>query len=94
MAPEGFGIEVVEGETSIGGGSFPINPLRTALLQINLTTGGPQRLERGLRKLDPPVLARVRGDSVFVDLRTVPADEEDILIESLAAVMRNMKEKE
>ncbi len=92
--PDGFGIEVVEGETSIGGGSFPINPLRTVLLQINLTSGGPQRLERELRGLDPPVLARVRGDSVFVDLRTVPADEEKILIEILAAAMKNVKEKE
>ena len=92
--PDGFVIEEVEGETSIGGGSFPINPLRTALLQITLTTGGPQRLERELRRLDPPVLARVRGDSVFVDLRTVKADEEDILIDSLAAAMKKMKEKE
>ena len=92
--PDGFGIEVIEGETSIGGGSFPINPLRTALLRINLTSGGAQRLERELRRLDPPVLARVRGDSVFVDLRTVTAEEENILIESLAAAMKNVKEKE
>ncbi len=94
MTPEGFGIEVLEGESSIGGGSFPINPLRTVLLRINLTTGGPQRLERGLRRLDPPVLARVRGDSVFVDLRTVPSDQEDMLIESLASAMNDVKEKE
>ena len=93
-APEGFEIEVIEGESSVGGGSFPINPLRTALLRITLTAGGAQRLERGLRRLDPPVLARVRGDSVFVDLRTVSADEKDILIESLATAMRDMKEKE
>jgi len=92
--PGGFAVEVIEGETSIGGGSFPINPLRTALLQINVTSGGAQRLERELRRLDPPVLARVRGDSVFVDLRTVPVEEEDLLIESLAAAMKNVKEKE
>lgn len=92
--PGGFDVEVIEGETSIGGGSFPINPLRTALLQINLRSCGAQRLERELRRLDPPVLARVRGDSVFVDLRTVTADEEKILIESLAAAMKNVKEKE
>jgi L-seryl-tRNA(Ser) seleniumtransferase len=94
IAPDGFIIETVEGETSIGGGSFPINPLRTALLRINLTAGGPQRLERALRRLDPPVLVRVRGDSVFADLRTVPADEEKIFVDSLAAAMKNMKEKE
>ena len=92
--PDGFDIEVIEGETSIGGGSFPINPLRTALLRINLNSGEAPRLERELRRLDPPVLARVRGDSVFVDLRTVPSDEEDILIKSLAAAMKNVKEKE
>jgi L-seryl-tRNA(Ser) seleniumtransferase len=94
VAPDGFAIEEVEGETSIGGGSFPINPLRTALLQITLTAGGSQRLERELRRLDPPVLARVRGDSIFLDLRTVPVDEEEILVGSLAAAMRKVKEKE
>ncbi len=93
-AHNGFGIEVIEGETSIGGGSFPINPLRTALLQITLTAGGSQRLERELRRLDPPVLVRIRGDSVFVDFRTVHADEEEMLIENLAAAMRNVKERE
>jgi L-seryl-tRNA(Ser) seleniumtransferase len=93
-APAGSGVEVVEGETSIGGGSFPINPLRTVLLRITLTTGGPQRLERELRRLDPPVLVRVKGDSVFMDLRTVRADEEDILIDSLAEAMLGVKEKE
>jgi seryl-tRNA(Sec) selenium transferase len=63
-------------------------------VRINLTAGGPQRLERTLRKLDPPVLTRVRGDSVFVDLRTVSVDEEKILIENLAAAMRKVKERE
>jgi L-seryl-tRNA(Ser) seleniumtransferase len=94
MTPDGFTVEEVDGETSIGGGSFPINPLRTVLLQITLTAGGPQRLERELRRLDPPVLARIRGDSVFVDLRTVSAEEENILVESLAAAMKKVKERE
>jgi L-seryl-tRNA(Ser) seleniumtransferase len=86
----GFVVEVVEGETSIGGGSFPINPLRTALLQITLTAGSAQRFERELRKIEPPVLARVRGESIFIDLRTVSTDEEELLVEILAAVMKNM----
>jgi L-seryl-tRNA(Ser) seleniumtransferase len=93
-APAGFDIETVEGESSVGGGSYPINPLRTALLKINLTAGGPQRLERALRREDPPVLARVRGDSVFIDLRTVPEDDEETLISSLVDAMSNMKDKE
>ncbi len=94
VAPEGFEIEAVEGEASIGGGSFPINPLRTALVRINLTAGGPQRLDRALRELEPPVLTRVRGDSVFMDLRTVSADEEEILMMNLAAAMKKAMEKE
>jgi L-seryl-tRNA(Ser) seleniumtransferase len=76
----GCRIEVVVGETSVGGGSYPINPLRTALVEITLPSGRPEGLSRDLRSMDPPVLVRVKGDSVFIDLRTVrPSDEEMLL---------------
>lgn len=76
-------VEVVDGESSVGGGSYPIKPLRTTLVEINLPSGHPERLSTCLRGMDPPVLVRVKGDSVFVDLRTVTPTSEETLLKYL-----------
>jgi L-seryl-tRNA(Ser) seleniumtransferase len=83
--PDGGGIEVrtVDGESSIGGGSFPINPLRTVLVEITIRRAPPERLAETLGSGDPAVLLRVRGDAVYVDLRSVTEAEEETLRERL-----------
>jgi hypothetical protein len=44
------------------------------------------KLEQGLRAADPPVIARITGDRLVIDLRTVSATEED----ELAAAVRSL----
>jgi L-seryl-tRNA(Ser) seleniumtransferase len=82
-APSDCRVEAVDGESSVGGGSYPIKPLRTTLVEINLPSGRPERLSTCLRGMDPPVLVRVKGDSVFVDLRTVTPTSEETLLKYL-----------
>jgi len=77
-------IEVVDGESSIGGGSYPTNPLPSALVKVTLTTGVPEKLAEALRRDDPAVLVRIKGESVYMDLRTVIEEEEPILLERVA----------
>lgn len=72
-------VETVEGESAIGGGTFPNNPLPTELIEINLAPGNAEKLARILRCSDPAVLVRVKGESIFVDLRTVQRAEEELL---------------
>jgi L-seryl-tRNA(Ser) seleniumtransferase len=79
-----IGVAVGESESSIGGGSFPINPLRTVVVQINLASDRAERLSAHLRGGNPSVLVRVKGGSVIIDPRTVRGEEEDILIARLA----------
>lgn len=76
-------VRTVDGESSIGGGSFPINPLRTTLVEINLPAGLSQRLSDFLRRADPALFVRVRGESIFLDLRTVAERDEQILLKSI-----------
>ncbi len=76
-------IALEEGESSIGGGSFPVDPLPTMLVGIGLPGGGAMRLSGYLRSLDPAVVVRVKDQRVAIDIRTVLDDEEDILRESL-----------
>jgi len=85
-------VSVEESESSIGGGSFPINPLRTAVVQITLSPDRSERLAALLRRGNPAVLVRVRGSSVIIDPRTVFDDEEETLIakmsEGLGEILR------
>ena len=88
----GVGVRVEENESSIGGGSFPSNPLRTVLVNITLPPGRSEKLAAHLRRGDPSVMVRVKGDAVMIDPRSMAADEEDLLIaklgEGLGAVLR------
>jgi L-seryl-tRNA(Ser) seleniumtransferase len=64
---------VIDGFSTIGGGSAPGSRLPTRLVAISLPA---ERLESVLRGGHPPVVARIEDGRVLVDLRTVdPADD-------------------
>jgi L-seryl-tRNA(Ser) seleniumtransferase len=76
-------VKIVESESSIGGGSFPINPLRTVVVQITLPAGHAERLAALMRTGSPSVLVRVKDHSIMIDPRTILSDEEDELVARL-----------
>ena len=82
--------QVIRGLSTVGGGSLPGETLPTWL--VALTTdglqGGAQGLAARLREVEPPVIARIEEDRVVLDPRTVLPDEEDVLLESLKAVLQ------
>jgi L-seryl-tRNA(Ser) seleniumtransferase len=65
--------EIVDGESTVGGGSLPGDVLPTAL--IALKCAAPDRLIRDLRGAPIPVIARIQDDCVMLDLRTVLDDQ-------------------
>src|SRR5207244_2128040 len=60
--------EVIEGESEVGGGSFPGAKLRTWLVRRNPQHLAPDTLARRWRGGDPPSIARIADDRVAVDL--------------------------
>ena len=73
----GLTASVIDGYSTIGGGSAPGSALPTRLVAVPPPTLSPDRFEEALRALDPPVVARIEDDRVIFDLRTVaPADDE------------------
>ena len=82
------GIEatVIDGESTIGGGSAPGSTLPTRLLQVHHSALTPAAVEARLRALDPPVIARIQNDRVVLDLRTVFPDQDAVLASLLAAL--------
>ncbi len=79
-------LEIVEGESAIGGGAAPMSRLRSPLISITHATLSANDLERRLRRAPTPVIARIENDRVLVDLRTVTPDDEPALAAAVAAV--------
>ncbi len=69
---------VVDGESTIGGGSAPGATLPTKLVAIE-GEASPQHIERRLREYDVPIIARIENDRVVLDLRTVDPSDDRLL---------------
>jgi L-seryl-tRNA(Ser) seleniumtransferase len=61
------------GESVVGGGATPDQPLPTWLLAIECDAS---EVEKSLRTQNPPVIARIEHDRLVFDLRTVFEEEE------------------
>jgi L-seryl-tRNA(Ser) seleniumtransferase len=72
----GFTVDVLDGQSTIGGGSLPGETLPTRL--VALTVNSPDDFLARLRSGDPPIVARIESDRVVLDLRTV-VDREALL---------------
>jgi L-seryl-tRNA(Ser) seleniumtransferase len=69
--------ELLPGESMIGGGATPEQPIPTCL--IVMACADVVGSERRLRQNQPPVIARIENDRLILDLRTVFPEEEDEL---------------
>ena len=76
-------LELVKGESAIGGGAGPTSTLPTTLVAISHPARSAQEIEHQLRSYSPPIIARISEDRVLLDLRTVSPDELSILLEAL-----------
>ena len=77
---ERLGGQLIEGDSEVGGGSVPGAKLRTWL------AGFPEpSLAERLRRNDPPVIARVAGDRVLLDARTILPGQVEAVIAALTA---------
>ncbi len=77
-------MELVAGQSVLGGGSAPAEALPTTLIAVTPPNGlSAAKLEQRLRQGDPPVIARCERDRVVVDLRTVSREDEEDLARGL-----------
>jgi L-seryl-tRNA(Ser) seleniumtransferase len=78
-ACSGWRATLIPGVSAVGGGSAPGVELPTTLIAIEKDALSADALEQRLRRLTPPVIARIDRDSLVLDLRTVPADQDEVL---------------
>ena len=80
------GVAVEPGRSQVGSGSLPDQTLETRIIALTPLRGSPETLAQALRELRPPVIGRVHGGKVLLDLRGLP--DAQPLIEALAAAAR------
>jgi L-seryl-tRNA(Ser) seleniumtransferase len=76
-------VEMLDGESVIGGGAAPSSVLATQLLAITREGWSADRLSSSLRAADPPIIARVEEGRVLLDLRTVFPGQDEAVVKAL-----------
>jgi L-seryl-tRNA(Ser) seleniumtransferase len=79
-------LELVDGESVIGGGAAPSAVLPTRLIAVTHADLGADELSARLRASTPPVIARVEEGRVVLDLRTVFPEQDANLATGLASL--------
>jgi len=86
LADLGVDVNVVDGESAVGGGSLPGETLPTRLLAIK---GVPlDELARRLRTGEPAVVGRIERDMLLFDPRTVLPAEDEALLQALRRALQ------
>ncbi len=78
-----FQVIIVDDFSEAGGGSMPVNPLKTKALAIKHKSLSPDELSTKLRLSTPPVFARISKDKVMFDPRTLLEGEIDTIVNLL-----------
>lgn len=79
------GVDLIDGFSEVGGGSFPEAKLPTCL--VRLTARPPDRLVERLRANDPPIIARIDSNHVVLDPRTILPGQEETVARGIRAAL-------
>jgi len=78
--------EVIQGFSTIGGGSLPGESLPTWLLALDV--GKPDFFLKKLRSMNPPIIARTENDRILLDPRTVLPENEGAFLVGLQNALK------
>ena len=79
-------LELIDGESLIGGGAAPSAVLPTRLVALTHADLSAEELSVRLRANNPPVIARVEDGRVLLDLRTVFPEQDELLVRAISSL--------
>lgn len=88
LASAGVIADVIDGESTVGGGSLPGAVLPTALLAIRPESA--EAFARDLRGLETPVITRIADGRVLFDPRTVLPEQETLLLSAISGLAKGV----
>lgn len=80
--------QIMDVKDQIGGGSAPLVRLKGKAVSIVAKDLSPEKIERGLRKAQVPVICRIAEDKVLLDVRTIEEEEFELVLEALKGIFR------
>jgi L-seryl-tRNA(Ser) seleniumtransferase len=89
LAAAGFVVAIEPSDATLGGGSSPMLPIPSRVLQLAppypgaLATLDESALARAMRTTEPTVVPRVRDGSVMLDLRAVFPEEDESIVAAI-----------
>jgi L-seryl-tRNA(Ser) seleniumtransferase len=78
--------QVIEAESTVGGGSLPGESFPTYVLALDVKS--PDKFLKKLRGQNPPIIARTENDRILIDPRTVPPEQEGALLVGVKNALR------
>ena len=86
------GIDVVPEISRAGGGALPMRDIPTFAVQLSFKQGSAQGCEEHLVRKNPvPIVARIKQETLLLDVRTILGPDENIEIaRALAAYFDNL----
>ncbi|GAB4278107.1 MAG: L-seryl-tRNA(Sec) selenium transferase [Coriobacteriia bacterium] len=85
--PGSFRVEVVPETSRAGGGALPMADIPTCVVALTPVEGSVVELEQRLRMGSPPVVGRIKDDRLLLDPRTLTVEDEQVVVEALAALV-------
>ena len=79
-------LEIVDGESVLGGGAAPSAVLPTRLIALTRPDSTAEWLSARLRGCDPPIIARVEDGRVLLDLRTVFPEQDRAIADAIQSI--------
>ncbi|MGO9433138.1 MAG: hypothetical protein ACLP00_02460, partial [Terracidiphilus sp.] len=79
-------VEIVDGESLLGGGAAPSSVLPTRVLAVTCDRLSADELAAHLRRSDPPIIVRVEDGRVLLDLRTVFPEQDSAVAGALTRI--------
>jgi len=86
LAAANLKVEVVDGESLLGGGAAPSSVLPTRLLAVTCDGLSADDLGTSLRSAEPPIITRVEEGRVILDLRTVFPEQDAAVADALVRI--------
>ncbi|MCH8205272.1 MAG: L-seryl-tRNA(Sec) selenium transferase, partial [Candidatus Hydrogenedentes bacterium] len=79
-APPGVHAELKQGESYSGGGSLPGEAIPTWLVAVRMDRLSADELAAQLRTQSTPIVARISGDALLLDLRTLTDEDSNEIV--------------
>jgi len=76
-------IEVVDCESQIGGGSLPLERIKSAAVSMRFSNYSADAIERKMRHAKTPIIPRTYEEHILLDVRTISSQEFPLVVDTL-----------